>query len=283
MQAIQKHTNLLTEVERKAFEQIPSGLQKFVKAKFSPLISEMDAAEADKMIFDLICQTQIHIGHTKSAEDMEMNLICSRAILSLIKSKYQNLTITELKTAFLNGSIGEYGQSIGVNLKSASEWIKGYLNDEKRKQTMAQWNKCLDHVKKRDYSEEEKEQIEVDGCLHYFNEFKNNKMLERFVMPTDYLCSIFYLRLKKNGLIKDGTFSAEKRQQMYAEAKTEYENSFNNTNISKDIYGAMIQMIAKKQNKPFDHLCKRIALHEYFKELIKNGVDLEEEFKRFKK
>jgi len=283
MQAIQKNTNKLTEYEIKAFESIPSGLQKFVKAKFSPLVSEMESAEADKMIYDLICQTQIHIGHTKSAEDLEINLICSRAILSLIKSKYQSLTIIELKTAFLNGSVGEYGETIGVNLKSASEWIKGYLNDIKRRQTMTEWNRCLDLVKKREYSEEEKEQIEVDGCLHYFNEFKNNKMLERFVMPTDYLCSIFYLRLKKNGLIKNGTFSREKLEQMYSEAQTEYKNGFNGTDISKDTYGAMLTMIAKKQNKPFDQLCKRIALHEYFKELIKNDVDLAEEFKRAKK
>lgn len=147
---------------------------------------------------------------------------------------------------------------------------------------MSEWNKCLDNVKKHIYTDEQKEQIEIDGCLHYFNEFVNNKMLERFVMPTDYLCSIFYLRLKTLGLINDSTFSQDKKQQMFSEAKTEYEKGFNNRNISKDIYGAMLTMIAKKQNKPFDHLCKRIALHEYFKELVKNDCNLSDELEKIK-
>jgi len=165
MNQIIKQTNQITFAEKEVLEKIPLGLQKFIKAKFSPLISEIEEKEADRMIYDLICQTQIHIGHTKSAEDIEINLICSRAILALIKSKYQNLTIQELKISFLNGSIGEYGQTIGVNLKSASEWIKGYLNDQKKLQAMSEWNKCLDNVQKHKYTEEQKEQIEVDGSI----------------------------------------------------------------------------------------------------------------------
>jgi hypothetical protein len=272
----------LTQTEREVINELPSGLQIYTKAKDSPKISDLPPVEAEIMIYNLISETQINIGHTKSAEDENVNQITSASILNFINQKYRTLTVAELKLAFLNGLSGDYGDYIGVNLKSASQWIKGYLNDEKRKQAMSEWNKCLDNVKKHVYTEEQKEQIEIDGCLHYFNEFKENKMLERFVMPTDYLCSIFYLRLKAIGLITDSTFSPDKRQQMYAEAKTEYEKGFNNRNISKDIYGAMLTMIAKKQNKPFDHLCKRIALHEYFKELVKNDCNLSDELEKIK-
>jgi len=272
----------LTQTEREIINTLPSGLQIYTKAKDSPKISDLPPVEAEIMIYNLISETQINIGHTKSAEDENVNQITSASILNFINQKYRTLTVAELKLAFLNGLSGDYGDYIGVNLKSASQWIKGYLNDEKRKQAMSEWNKCLDNVKKHVYTDEQKEQIEIDGCLHYFNEFVNNKMLERFVMPTDYLCSIFYLRLKTLGLINDSTFSQDKKQQMFSEAKTEYEKGFNNRNISKDIYGAMLTMIAKKQNKPFDHLCKRIALHEYFKELVKNDCNLSDELEKIK-
>jgi hypothetical protein len=272
----------LTQTEREVINELPSGLQIYTKAKDSPKISDLPPVEAEIMIYNLISETQINIGHTKSAEDENVNQITSASILNFINQKYRTLTVAELKLAFLNGLSGDYGDYIGVNLKSASQWIKGYLNDEKRKQAMSEWNKCLDNVKKHVYTDEQKEQIEIDGCLHYFNEFVNNKMLERFVMPTDYLCSIFYLRLKTLGLINDSTFSQDKKQQMFSEAKTEYEKGFNNRNISKDIYGAMLTMIAKKQNKPFDHLCKRIALHEYFKELVKNDCNLSDELEKIK-
>jgi hypothetical protein len=272
----------LTHTEREIINTLPSGLQIYTKAKDSPKISDLPPVDAEIMIYNLISETQINIGHTKSAEDENVNQITSASILNFINQKYKTLTVAELKLAFLNGLSGDYGDYIGVNLKSASQWIKGYLNDEKRKQAMSEWNKCLDNVKKHVYTDEQKEQIEIDGCLHYFNEFRQNKMLERFVMPTDYLCSIFYLRLKTLGLINDSTFSQDKKQQMFSEAKTEYEKGFNNRNISKDIYGAMLTMIAKKQNKPFDHLCKRIALHEYFKELVKNDCNLSDELEKIK-
>lgn len=288
MNKLEKDTRLitvnmgLTQTEREIINTLPSGLQIYTKAKDSPKISDLPPVDAEIMIYNLISETQINIGHTKSAEDENVNQITSASILNFINQKYKTLTVAELKLAFLNGLSGDYGDYIGVNLKSASQWIKGYLNDEKRKQAMSEWNKCLDNVKKHIYTDTQKEQIEIDGCLHYFNEFVNNKMLERFVMPTDYLCSIFYLRLKAIGLITDSTFSPDKRQQMYAEAKTDYEKGFNNRNVSKDIYGAMLTMIAKKQNKPFDHLCKRIALHEYFKELVKNDCNLLDELEKIK-
>ena len=279
---IQPINKNLTVVQREAIQKIPEYLRPYVSAKDSPIISEIDGQDAEMLILDLIMKTQIDIGHTKSAEDLEINQSSASSIFSLIKSNYKSLTVKELKLAFLSGSISEYGDYIGVNLKSASQWIKGYLNDNKKIKAMAEWNKCLDFVKKREYSDEQKKQIEIDGCLHYFNEFKNNLIMARLVMPVDYLCSIFYLRLKECGAIGSGTFSPEKRIEMYERAKNEYENGFNEKNISKDIYGAMIQMIAKKQNKPFDHLCKRIALHEYFKILINNGIELSDEINKLR-
>lgn len=273
----------LTIEQKDVISKMPFSLQKYVKAKDSPKISDLGISDALKFLVDLIASTQVNIGHVKRAEDEEANLQMAENLLNLIKSKFQSLTVDELKLAVLNGSISEYGDYATLSFKTISDWIKSYLNDVNKKHAMAEWNRCLDNVKKHEYTEEQKEQIEIDGLLHYFKEFKENKMMEKFVMPVDYLCAIFYLRLKTNGVITENTFSKEKKIEMYDKAKFEYENGFKDKNISKDIYGSMIQMIAKKQNRPFDHLCKRIALHEYFNSLIKRDVELIDELNKSKK
>lgn len=273
----------LTVEQKEVISKMPFSLQKYVKAKDSPKISDFGISDALKFLVDLIASTQVNIGHVKRAEDEDANLQMAENLFNLIKSKYQSLTVDELKLAVLNGSISEYGDYTTLSFKTISDWIKSYLNDVNKKHAMAEWNRCLDNVKKHEYTDEQKEQIEIDGLIHYFKEFKENKMMEKFVMPVDYLCAIFYLRLKTNGVITENTFSKEKKIEMYANAKFEYENGFKDKNISKDIYGSMIQMIAKKQNRPFDHLCKRIALHEYFNSLIKRDVELIDELNKSKK
>ena len=48
----------------------------------------------------------------------------------MISNKYKNLTIDEFKLICFNGSIGDYGDYIGINVKSVSDWIKGYKQVE---------------------------------------------------------------------------------------------------------------------------------------------------------
>jgi len=263
----------LTPKERDVINELPSGLQIYVKAKDSPKIFEIPAVEAEIMIYNLISETQINIGHTKSAEDSKINQISAAAILNLIYQKYRTLTVVELKLAFLNGLSGDYGDYIGINLKTASQWIKGYAGAEIRKKALSEWNKILDIDTKPELTEEQKEKIEIDSVCGYFSEFKANFLEGKRDTELEYLCAIFYLRLKKKGLFK---FSEEKKTQMYNEGLSEYQKALTSSRVSKDIYGSMLKQIEKNVNKPFDHICKRIALHEYFKDLINKGIELKD-------
>lgn len=257
----------LTPKERDVINELPSGLQIYVKAKDSPKIFEMPAVEAEIMIYNLISETQINIGHTKSAEDSKINQISAAAILNLIYQKYRTLTINELKLAFLNGLSGDYGDYIGVNLKTASQWIRGYSGAEIKRKALSEWNKCLDSDKKEELTETQKEEIELKALLNYFNEFKENNKTS---VP-DFISAIFYLRLKQKGLIN---FSDDEKAKMYEIALSEYKNGLSGQMTSKDIYGSMISKIEKQQNKQFENICKRIALKEYLKELVCKEINL---------
>jgi hypothetical protein len=87
----------LTQTEREVINELPSGLQIYTKAKDSPKISDLPPVEAEIMIYNLISETQINIGHTKSAEDENVNQITSASILNFINQKYRTLTVAEVK------------------------------------------------------------------------------------------------------------------------------------------------------------------------------------------
>lgn len=259
----------LTQREREVINELPSGLQIYVKAKDSPKIFEMPAVNAEIMLYDLIIETQINIGHTKAVDDRQINQISAAAILQLIYQKYRTLTVAELKLSFLNGLSGDYGDYIGVNLKTASQWIKGYSEAEIKKKALAEWNKCLETDKKEELTEGQKEEIELRATINYFDEFKKNS---DSITP-DFILAIYYTRLKNKGLIN---FSDDKKSEMYEIGFNQYKNGATGQRSSKDIYGAMILKIEKQQNKQFENICKRIALHEYFKEIINNGLELKD-------
>lgn len=259
----------LTQREREVINELPSGLQIYVKAKDSPKIFEMPAVNAEIMLYDLIIETQINIGHTKAVDDRQINQISAAAILQLIYQKYRTLTVAELKLSFLNGLSGDYGDYIGVNLKTASQWIKGYSEAEIKRKALSEWNKCLETDKKEELTEGQKEEIELRATINYFDEFKKNSDS----MTPDFILAIYYTRLKNKGLIN---FSDDKKSEMYEIGLNQYKNGATGQRSSKDIYGAMILKIEKQQNKQFENICKRIALHEYFKEIINNGLELKD-------
>ncbi len=263
----------LTQKERETINELPSGLQIYVKAKDSPKISEMSPVDAEIFIYNLISETQINIGHTKSAEDSKINQISAAAILQYIYQKNRTLTISELKLAFLNGLSGDYGDYIGVNLKTASQWIRGYSGAEIKRKALSEWNKCLETDKKEELTEEQKEEIELRAIINYFDEFKQNNDST----TPDFILAIYYTRLKNKGLIN---FSDDKKSEMYEIGLNQYKNGLTGGRVSKDIYGSMISKTEKQQNKQFENICKRIALHEYFKELIDNSLELKEIIKK---
>lgn len=276
-----QHNQGLTPLQKEVISKMPFSLQKYVKAKDSPMISGLEIKEALKLLIDLITNTQVNIGHVKRADDSEANLQIAENLLNLIKSKYQSLTVSELKLAVLNGSISEYGDYSTLSLKTFSDWIKGYLNDINKKTAMSEWNKMIDMVQIRNYSEEQKEQIIMDGCIHAFNDYKSNGLLNKIIFPVDYLCGIYYDYLKNKGLIN---FTSERKGQIYDEALKIYKSGIDelrkNGGVTKDIYGSIITTISNKktsqENRSFVNLGKRIGLRMYFDDLLELNEDLKQ-------
>lgn len=267
--------NGLTLIEKQAINELPIGLQKFVKAKESEIISKLTPLNLDLYVFDFINELILNVGHTEKAKDGLSVQQISDSVAKYIIEKHPTLTKQELNLACLSYFIENDNDNVGVSLKSVAGAIRNYLNSELKKKAMSEWNKMIDMVQIRNYSEEQKHQIIVDGCIHAFEDFKNKSMS----FPVDYLCAVFYDKLKELGLIN---FTTERKGQIYDEAikiyKSGIDNLYENGGVKKDIYGSIISTISNKktsqQNKSFVNLGKRIGLLMYFNDLLELDEDL---------
>lgn len=269
----------LTISDKKAIEQLPENLRKYALAKEGELICSMSLKFAIKSIYEVLAKVLVDTGIRNINEQHDVLINISENVYKLIKDRYKNITINELKLACLNGSLGEYGTYFGLNLKTVSDWLKGYNNDENKKKAMAEWNRLLGYVSIQPKTEKEKDEIIVNGCIHYFNEYRQAGVLKQILVPVDTLCSVFYDKLKEKGLL---ILTKERQLELYDKALIEYEASLKakakdrTVNFKENQIQGLLDLIKTKQNKPFVNVCKRMALLQYFDELIELEQDLTE-------
>lgn len=274
---IKIHSNGLTLIQSEAIEKLPIMYQKYVEAKQSDVISSLTPLDCELFIVDLITELQVNIGHTKKAEDGITNEQTAIAVSSFIFKTHPTLTKKELKLACLMYFIESQAEVQGVNLKSIVGSINTYINSENKKKAMAEWNKMIDLVQINKYDDSQKEQIIIDGCVHFFNEYKQNGLLNQIIAPVDSLCAIFYDKLKEKGLL---IFTKERKLEIYDKAVIKYKEQLEAAKRDRKMkfeqkdFDLMVSLLAENKNRPFANLCKKMSLLQYFDELVEMEQDL---------
>ena len=269
----------ITITDKSAISKLPLNLQKYCLAKEGEVISKMSASFGISSISKVIHSAMVNVGMNPTEGQDNVLLNISETVFQLINDRYKSITINEFKLACLNGSLEEYGKYYGINLKTVSDWLKGYNNDENKKKAMAEWNRLLGYVSIQPKTEKEKDEIIVNGCIHYFNEYRQAGVLKQILVPVDTLCSVFYDKLKEKGLL---ILTKERQLELYDKALIEYESSLKakakdrTVNFKENQIQGLLDLIKTKQNKPFVNVCKRMALLQYFDELIELEQDLTE-------
>ncbi len=64
----------------------------------------------------------------KAAECDDVAYLIGRVLRMIIK-KYSHLTCREVRLAFENGILGEYGKIYGVNIKTCAQFLSGYSKE----------------------------------------------------------------------------------------------------------------------------------------------------------
>ncbi len=269
--------NQLTITDKNAINQLPIALQKYALAKEGEIVSKMTLKFAIKSIYEVIAKTLIDTGVKNIPEQQQVILNISETVYTLICDKYKNLTINELRLACFNGSLEEYGKYFGVNLKTVSDWLKGYNNDENKKKAMHEWNKMIDLVTIKKFNDQQKEEIILDGCIKCFEEYKTSGILKQLIKPCDSLLAIFYDKLKEKQLL---VFTKDVKLEIYDLAEKEYKETLEAAKKDRKIkfeqkdMDVLIQSMAENKNKPFANICKRMSLLRYFDGLIEMDHNL---------
>lgn len=197
-------------------------------------------------------------------------LVCAKELSEDIRKKHYSLSFSEIKHAFIEGVKGEYGEYYGLNVKSFSFFLRKYKESEERLKVQNERIK-MKQLPVPVLSEQEKEQIIINGILEKFEDCKKKGFVQD-------LGNIAYKYLGSKGLLnisrdyKDDV-RCRAELQMIKDASEKLINTFNvfERNILKDI----IEDPAVK-NDELQVLCMNIVLNDYFKGLIEKGIELKE-------
>jgi hypothetical protein len=265
---ILKTENGLSVKENEAVLSLAPTLQKYYLARQSEKIISIDKKTALKAIYEIISKAMLNNGSTTLAGQEDAILFVCNEVYGVVYDKFKGLTIEEFGIAVKNGTIGDYGETFGVNLKTIVQWIKGYQSDERKKLAYDGVNHVLKLAQSRIYTEAEKFENIKQSTIRAYNDFKENSFLFP-IFPAPY-----YDFLKEIGLIN---YSKDVKLDIAERAKKEYETNVLTQKKERRVKASEVAslLINLNENRSFVNICKKIALLKYFTELKKKGESIE--------
>lgn len=176
-------------------------------------------------------------------------------ITSDLKQFHAGLSIKELSVCFECGSKDEYGEFMGINVRTITKWIKAYKTSEKRYKTIV----ALDKTKQalpapgKEYGEQKMKEMAV----RYFEDYKRSG-------DPGFACVTVYQFLQSIGVINH---SPEVKITALKKAKSMLLISKNSLAMPSDV----LEFRAKSE-------AQKGLLCSFFEELINMGIDLHEMF-----
>ncbi len=195
LQTKEEVKNLPTTFLAEEKKQIEAFLgQKIAKVEHKYLIGEI--------IKNIAVSVSI-TGYKMQMVDMETSAIIFSEFL---KDEYPNITFEELKEIFKQGSVGNYGQFMGLSVKTFNEWTSSYMTSLERKASIKRYLDLKLQEMDKVWSEQDIKNV-------YEGAYASDKAKEiHEVKPTyqmyDYVVSI--------GLV---SLSAEEKKQLANEVK----------------------------------------------------------------
>lgn len=95
----------------------------------SKQVKALNVKDFDTHVNQIITDVAFDLGTRMEANDIKLQ---TRKLKEEIAVYFPGITIPELRTAFKNGLRKIYGDFFGLNISTYHQWIKSYLNEEKR-------------------------------------------------------------------------------------------------------------------------------------------------------
>ena len=224
--------------------------QQVVKANRSEKYIEMSDRDRRKLLSDLIVLTIYRNGQDiPSVDELKALTIDFEGI---IVRHFPQTRTEELRIAFENGVIGNYGSFFGINTKTFAAWLRSFYFDDNRRATIGEMLRSK-KIESEKLDENEVKRRMEDAYRRRLDEFV------RYGRCSDYGNAV-YNYLDSLGMIR---FTASDKQKIYEQACREINSEDGKRSgfrkpETEDEKKARIRMHAKK-----------IALNKYFETITK--------------
>lgn len=253
--------------------------QEIVIATNSVKLINAQTANRIEQLVNLLRLTHFNTGFALKGSTPEKQtehlIYTAQALYEVIAYKYERYTIEDVKIAFKNGVLGEYGEFQGLAVATFAKWLKGY--ESARKDATFKQYKQLEKTQEIKLTEREiwlKEKEVRKHCFSEFNKFKAgvkyNKIGDAFYPAA---CpdagNVIYNYLDSKGIIP---FTTKRKNEfmLMAEKLIREENNpktkFNQIDRLEAKY--LIAQIENGSKSAYENIvirAKKLALNEYFK------------------
>ena len=143
----------------------------------------------------ILLQTYVLVGFTPPKEN-DIALLTTKLAADLQES-YPSLTLPEVALCFELGAKGEYGDFMGLNLRTITRWLKAYQTSDLRYRAVVQREQAKAQAALPSVSDAYKEERERAFLRRVFEQYRAGYPLERL-----YPARV-YLSLQARGIIRD--------------------------------------------------------------------------------
>ena len=176
-------------------------------------------------------------------------------VTSDLKQYHGGLSVNEVSVCLENGSKDEYGEFMGINVRTITKWLKAYKTSEKRYKTIKDIEKTSQALPPpgKEYGDQKMREM----SLRYFDSFKNTG-------DPGFACVTVYQFLQRTGIV---SHPPEVKIKAFNEAKSRLLISKNSLAMPLDVLEFRAKSEAQKE-----------LLCDFFKELVDMDMDLMDMF-----
>lgn len=234
----------------------------------SKMVNELSYDEIKgQLIID--CREAYLTAGVKAPEStIEVNHMIDEIIRQMRINK-TNIRVKEIKIAFSNGAHKKYGDYFGLNAVSFYQFIKSYVIDSNRLETIKEKNNTMHGNNKP--SDKEIYNLKKTNAYNALNEFKQKGTCGRFALDV-------YNFFEEIKLI---TLTQEEKNEYWRQAKQEYQNfltSKRNQIVTMDDKRKLDKDYAEALNggktARFVVISKRLIVDDFFKSIVFEETDL---------
>lgn len=233
----------------------------------SPKILSMSMADISRHCLDYISRAYIDAGYQLPAGESIMMLADS--VADDLFTYFKTLSIKEAGLAIKNGIRGEYGEYVGISVKTLHNFFKSY-KDSFDKQEVER-KKAMNDEPEKKLSEQEANEIMKQSCINAFKAYKETQQLSDFGgAKFNYLKKLGVINMTKERY--NEIFEQAKQQVLHESSETLHKQG--NMTTAGVIATAVIKQI--DTHEITKNVARLIALREYFDFLIENEFELTE-------